>query len=253
MGSTKLLLVGVLLLVVSVCYGGLPVEKEGNPVDAYTDETDETEDVNGEEDNLGDVIDEADDPDDEPSEMDDDTEELEVQGDPWWWSRRKTPKPRPRPRPRPVPPVPRPRPSGGSCTLTTYRGSNFRNSARVENGFADDIRRINSYAANCRVQVYVTSSFRNWGAGFSNHKVGHAIDINLIEGGQWCNKGSGCLGNPPARMPGVRCFIASIRRDSNLRWGDDFRRRDPGHIDDNLNNRDRALWNRLYNTLHSKC
>ena len=30
-------------------------------------------------------------------------------GDPWWWSRRKTPKPRPRPRPRPVPPVPRPR------------------------------------------------------------------------------------------------------------------------------------------------
>lgn len=43
--------------------------------------------------------------------------------------------------------------SGVSCSITTYRGSNFRNSARVERGFLRGMNSINSHAGVCKVQV----------------------------------------------------------------------------------------------------
>ena len=79
--------------------------------------------------------------------------------------------------------------------------------------------------------------------------VGRAIDVNLSWPGGFCN--NACLGNE-ARLPsGPRCFIAKIRNDPSLRWGADFN--DPGHIDDNLNNRDPAAYDRLRDFLQPIC
>ena len=78
--------------------------------------------------------------------------------------------------------------------------------------------------------------------------VGRAIDVHLSWPGGFCN--NACLGNE-ARLPsGPRCFIAKIRNDPS-RWGADFN--DPGQIDDNLNNRDPAAYDRLRDFLQPIC
>lgn len=148
----------------------------------------------------------------------------------------------------------------GQCDLYTYKGSKFRNSARVHSGFAENIKKINDFATECGVQVHVTSSFRKSGQAIknaivqpatrSNHFVGHAIDINLVEGSLWCN--SKCLQNWQCNQGGVRCFIQKIRATTSLRWGGDFSVKDPVHIDDGLNRKSRD-YDTLYNLLQKNC
>lgn len=110
--------------------------------------------------------------------------------------------------------------------------------------------------------MYVTSSFRKSGqviggaivvpAKRSNHYVGHAIDMNLIENGVWCN--SRCPKSDDLdRHIGVKCFIEKIRNDPSLRWGGDFTVRDVVHIDDGVNLRNPSHYNNLYNRLQKNC
>lgn len=149
----------------------------------------------------------------------------------------------------------------GRCDLYAYRGSNFMNSARVHSGFAGNIKKINDFAGECRVKVYVTSSFRKSGQAIknaivqpatrSNHFVGHAIDINLMQGSLWCN--SKCLKNWQGNQGGVRCFIQKVRATTSLRWGGDFSVKDPVHIDDGLNHKSRSNYDTLYNLLQKNC
>ncbi|XP_073233872.1 uncharacterized protein [Porites lutea] len=188
-----------------------------------------------------------------------------------WWRRCRprpappAPRPRPQPRPRPAPiPVPRPRPitsrprppnplPSRSCILKTFNGVHFTTpnnprfdqTIRVEEGFYNLIRRIDQYAGECSVTVFVTSSFRTKvvQAKNSNHLVGHAIDMNLQDRNGYCS--SSCLLNPNKSLAGVTCFISRIRADPRLRWGGDFKKVDPVHIDDNLYYRDVNEWNRL--------
>ena len=166
-----------------------------------------------------------------------------------WWSKPTRPSVR-----RPPPPQRR-------CALQYYKGSEFTKSARVHTGFLSSMHTINSYAQQCRVRVYITSSYRKTAhvkgaivppATRSNHMIGHAIDMNLIDRrtGKFCN--SRCLPNS-SRPNGVSCFIGKIRSHPTLRWGGDFRRSDPVHIDDATNHRNRALWNQLYNSLQKNC
>ena len=58
-------------------------------------------------------------------------------------------------------------------------------------------------------------------AQFSNHKVGHAIDMNIWyeNGRQTCN--SKCLVKPELPF-WASCFIEKIRKESSLRTGLDF-------------------------------
>lgn len=103
------------------------------------------------------------------------------------------------------------------------------------------------------LQLFITSSFRkhipSGGSSRSNHMAGRAIDLNLSWPGGLCNKS--CMRNE-IRLPSrAKCFITKIRNDRSLRWGGDFN--DPGHIDDNLNNRDRAKYYRLRNLLQPIC
>lgn len=71
------------------------------------------------------------------------------------------------------------------------------------------------------LQIHLTSSFRKddgrkiHGAivkpsKISNHFVGHAIDMNVIDGSRFCN--SKCLGNENKQSAGVKCFISKIRQ-----------------------------------------
>ena len=120
---------------------------------------------------------------------------------------------------------------------------------------------ISTYFHFVFLQIHVTSSFRKSGqrvegaivtpARRSNHFVGHAIDINAIDGGKWCN--SRCLQSRPAGYSGVTCFINKIKGDPTLRWGGDFRTKDPVHIDDGLNLKDRPKYDKLYNELQKNC
>ena len=88
-------------------------------------------------------------------------------------------------------------------------------------------------------------------AEFSNHFVGHAIDMNVIDGSLWCKRR--CLGNERKQSEGVKCFIAKIRQDTALRWGGDFSTPDPVHIDDGSNQRNKEQYIQLYKSLQTNC
>ena len=110
--------------------------------------------------------------------------------------------------------------------------------------------------------MYVTSSFRKSGqavggaivqpARRSNHFVGHAIDMNVVDkNGKWCK--SGCLRYSLNQNPDVKCFIEKIRKDPYLRWGGDFSTPDVVHIDEAVNIRYPYTYRLLYNDLQKNC
>lgn len=154
--------------------------------------------------------------------------------------------------------------SSGSCTLLTYTATNIKGyqgkTIRIEPSFKNAMDTINLYALACHVTVMVTSSYRKDGnvvpgaivipASKSNHKVGHAIDMNLAGSrGYWCN--STCL--KALRGTKERCFIDKVRANSGLRWGGDFTTPDSVHIDDGLNLRNSQAWNSLFKSLQPNC
>ncbi len=141
------------------------------------------------------------------------------------------------------------------CLLTKINPSNFvGDDLVVDKGFVEKINRINDYATNNNVKVFITDSFRatNDVSGAivtpserSNHLVGHAIDMNLMYGanyGDYCN--SGCLSQDTLPQD-IQVFIEDIRSDSGLRWGGDFSTPDVVHIDDGLNLRSPDQWEAL--------
>jgi hypothetical protein len=145
-----------------------------------------------------------------------------------------------------------------SPALVNFTGSNFRGETiRADTEFINSLNKINDYARANNVRIYVTSSFRSSNKGLtgvvagvepaklSNHLVGHAIDMNVLYGekmNKLCN--SKCLGKDP--LPeGVNGFIKAIQEDPDLRWGGDFSKKDPVHIDDNLNSNIEA-WKARY-------
>lgn len=87
----------------------------------------------------------------------------------------------------------------------------------------------------------------------SNLFVGHAISMEVIDYDMIC--GRPCLSNLDTvdRMPNVRCFIAEIGNDPNLRWGGDFTKRKPQLIDDGLNIRKPNDYKKLYDRLQKDC
>lgn len=136
--------------------------------------------------------------------------------------------------------------------LVVYKGTAFtgQHSATLDCAFLPLIQKVNDYANKFGVKIMISgpnaSSFRFEGivvagavvkpAARSNHKIGHAIDFNLVADRHY---------NSAALHPrqesnwgeGVRNFINAIRKDGILRWGGDFATTDPIHIDDGLNTR----------------
>ena len=139
------------------------------------------------------------------------------------------------------------------CEIKTYTNSQFiGKELRADVDFIPHLDRLNQYALDCQVKVYVTSSAREPGssvsgaiaqpAARSNHLVGHAIDMNLTSASGFFNSRKlkrSNLANLPAE---IRDMIELVKGDEVLRWGGDFNREDPVHIDDGLNHRNRDRW-----------
>jgi len=147
-------------------------------------------------------------------------------------------------------------PSSGS-PLVLYQGSRFRGKpCRADVEFVPMLEKINTYAEQAGVFVFVNSSFRTTTnvagaivkpATFSNHLAGHGIDMNLaFDNGGFAN--SKVLVKYPNVPEPVRKFLKSIIDDPKLRWGGNFRTTDPVHIDDGLN-QDMAKWEKRYQAM----
>jgi hypothetical protein len=141
----------------------------------------------------------------------------------------------------------------GKCDIRIYRNDHYTgNELRADVDFFPALDRLNGFAADCDVEIFVTSSTREPGrtvagaivppATRSNHLVGHAIDMNVQFDGRLFDSKAlkrDNLANLPAA---VRKFIERVQADATLRWGGDFNPEDPVHFDDGLSRRDPALW-----------
>jgi hypothetical protein len=139
------------------------------------------------------------------------------------------------------------------CDIRVYRNTQFiGNDLRADFDFFPCLDRVNGFATECGVEVYVTSSTREPGrtvrgaivppASKSNHLVGHAIDANLKSANGFFNSQALKRANHADLPPEIRRFLELVRNDGELRWGGDFTPEDPVHFDDGLNRSDPARW-----------
>lgn len=126
-------------------------------------------------------------------------------------------------------------------------------------GFDEYLSYMDSLAESYNVSIYVTGSFRTYGATVSNpvvdpdtknsnHFVGHAVDINIrypAFTGRLYN--STDLSNYTTLPNAVKEFIAGCKING-LRWGGDFTTPDVVHFDDNLWLRSKTSYNKLFKT-----
>lgn len=151
------------------------------------------------------------------------------------------------------PKVPEERAVSDVCDIRRFRHPRFiGNEVRVDFDFFPLLDTLAGFAEECGVEIFVTSSTREPErkvsgaivppASRSNHLVGHAIDMNLQSPNGFFNSQKLKRGSLPDQPREIRDFIAKVQEHPVLRWGGDFRREDPVHIDDSLNNRDPELW-----------
>ncbi len=127
---------------------------------------------------------------------------------------------------------------------------------RVNQDFVCRMEAIAEEAQFREITVVVTSSLRRPREGMvgsvvpppnlSNHHVGHAIDVNLIESGT--TFGSGELADFQALPTEIRELLEALKR-RELRWGGWFDPADPVHIDDGLNIRQENVYREKWDAL----
>ncbi|WP_452602375.1 M15 family metallopeptidase [Pontimicrobium sp. MEBiC06410] len=140
--------------------------------------------------------------------------------------------------------------------LVLYQGSRFIGKpCRADVEFVTALEKVNTYAKQADVYIYVTSSFRTTTnvqgaivkpATFSNHLAGHGIDMNVKYGNKLAN--SKVLTKYPNVPAPVKQFLTAIINDAGLRWGGKFNTKDPVHIDDHLN-KNRSEWEKRYKAM----
>ena len=111
------------------------------------------------------------------------------------------------------------------CDIRSYHGTQFiGKEIRADVDFWPGLDRINRYALESGVQVYVTSSTREPGrtvqgnivkpASHSNHLVGHAIDMNLKSKNGFFNSTKLKRSNFHRLPDETREFLEKIRADA---------------------------------------
>lgn len=135
----------------------------------------------------------------------------------------------------------------------TIRGAPLR----IDREFEPAMQGIQKLATASNIVVWITSSLREpykpvpgaivAPAQFSNHHVGHGIDMNLILGGRWFRSAE--LGRFDSLPDPIRAFLEGVQTKLDLRWGGTFSTPDPVHIDDGLNLRDRKKFDAKLATL----
>ncbi|VAW68521.1 hypothetical protein MNBD_GAMMA09-3164 [hydrothermal vent metagenome] len=137
--------------------------------------------------------------------------------------------------------------------MATYRGTHFTGKDVIaDTDFIASLNRVNKYAGECNVKVWVTSSIRNINqqlkgaivrpASRSCHYVGHAIDVNVLYNEVLYNSKKLRKSSFASLPDAIVKFIEFIRADKELRWGGDFNTQDPVHIDDNLFRRQEVIY-----------
>ena len=114
--------------------------------------------------------------------------------------------------------------SHGICPLEIYSSSNCLatggQQVKIHDGFRSSMNTICAVAKRCNVKLLITDSYRKPGsavlgaivtpAALSNHKIGHAIDMNVVYGKSRTVCNSGCLrGNQ--QPTDVKCFINGVK------------------------------------------
>jgi len=149
--------------------------------------------------------------------------------------------------------------------LIVYKTSNIKGYENkpiiIDYYFINSMNRLNSYAKQNNLTLFVTSSFRKANqkvngaivppAKKSNHLAGHAIDMNIESNGKWYDSKLMRRENIKNLPYNIQIFFNDIKKDKRLRWGGDFSRQDPVHIDDYLNKSHKA-WAKRFNIVQQQ-
>lgn len=145
---------------------------------------------------------------------------------------------------------------GQDRILVSFSSANIRGDRDiiVHEDFLPSMRKIDKYAEENNVKLFVTSSFRRSSsvsgtvvspAEKSNHMVGHAIDFNIDYSGGRANYNYLRKSNEENWDKDVAGFIKDVKDDPVLRWGGDLVPEDPIHIDDEYNS-DLEVWEQKF-------
>jgi hypothetical protein len=141
-------------------------------------------------------------------------------------------------------------------SLAEYEGSNIRGyrgrQILVNKDFIDEMNTLNLYAAENDLTLIVNQGFRYKdpkGSGNvvepvdnSNHKAGYAIDFNIVYNGKKY-LAKDLKRQNLSRLPrSIQSFIQQVRNHHTLRWGGDFHKQDPVHVDQHMNTLNRSHW-----------
>lgn len=131
-------------------------------------------------------------------------------------------------------------------------------SVTVDEDFVPELKRLASYAEQCHLQIWVTSSTRALDnqvrgaivtpATQSCHHIGHAIDMNLMFEGKIYNSKKLSKENHPHLPQELQQFFTLVREDEKLRWGGDFSTPDPVHIDDDFYHQNKLFYQAKLNS-----
>lgn len=146
-------------------------------------------------------------------------------------------------------------------TLVECQGENIRGlrgrQILIHKDFEPHIEKINEYATNNNVELIINQAYRSSKqtlnrvvaepAKQSNHLAGFAIDFNIISNDIKYFSNDLRRNNLTKLPKNIQDFIADIRKDKDLRWGGDFRKEDPVHIDNPINLKSKNVWREYSN------
>jgi hypothetical protein len=142
-------------------------------------------------------------------------------------------------------------PNSAAQIITLQHPALVGESLRVDADFAPSVRKLANQAAALHLAIFVTSSFREPNKPiedaivnpvmFSNHHVGHALDMNLeFQGKLFGSTDFADLNSLPAD---IKTFLNQSIAAAGLKWGGEFRPvPDVVHIDDRLNENNSNLF-----------
>jgi len=141
-------------------------------------------------------------------------------------------------------------------TLTEYRGENIAalkgRQILVNKSFKNHLDTINEYAQQSNIKVIINQSYRHKNrkpsravvapGKYSNHLAGYAIDFNIKHNGIKYFSNDLKRNNLSELPINIQNFIRKIRQNKDLRWGGDFKKEDPIHIDCPINLKNKKDW-----------
>ena len=114
------------------------------------------------------------------------------------------------------------------------------------------IKQLEAFAEQHNIELKVIQGYRNPGQSLqntvvkpatkSNHFAGYAIDFNIRFKGKTYTSVDMKKRNFNELPSNIQAFFDLVRRDIDLRWGGDFYREDPVHIDSPLNEKNPEKW-----------